>query len=97
MPEVLEAPEPTAAVAETEPTAEVPASTAGDAASAPAAEAGTTEPASPTTRARGPDGRFIKADGTQATDAEHAAMEAAEPPAPPPALAASLARAGRSK
>ena len=78
--------EPTAGVEETQPTAEAPAAPEGEAPSAPVAETATTEPAAPTTaRPRGPDGRFIKADGTQASEAEHAAMEAAPPASPPPA------------
>ena len=78
--------EPTTGADEAQTTVEVPDAPAGDAPSAPVVETGTTEPAAPlATRQRGPDGRFIKADGTQATEAEHAAIEQAAPPASPPA------------
>ena len=78
--------EPTSGVEETPTTTETPAAPEGVAPSAPVVETATTEPAaSLATRPRGPDGRFIKADGTQASEAEHAAMEAAPPTSPPPA------------
>lgn len=81
---VAEATEPTAGVEETLPTAEVPEAPEGVAPSAPGDEPAITEPAaSLATRPRGPDGRFIKADGTQASEAEHAAIEAAAPASPP--------------
>lgn len=84
MPEIVEALEPTAGVEETQPTAEAPAAPEPSAPSAPADEAATTEPAAAvSTRQRGPDGRFIKADGTQASEAEHAAIVAADPASPP--------------
>src|SRR3990167_4620932 len=78
--------EPTSGVEETPTATETPAAPEGVAPSAPVVETAITEPAaSLSTRPRGPDGRFIKADGTQASEAEHAAMEAAPPTSPPPA------------
>lgn len=80
----LEAPEPTAAVAETElPTAEAPG--APDLGSTPApGDEPTVAAQAPTesTRPRDEKGRFIKADGTPASDAEQAVLEAAEPKSP---------------
>lgn len=79
--EVLETP---SVVAETIIPTETPAAPDGAAPSAPADEAAITEPAaSLSAKPRGPDGRFIKADGTQASEAEHAAIEAAAPASPP--------------
>lgn len=80
----IEALEPTTVVDETTPTSETPAAPESAAPSAPADEAAITEPAAATSaRSRGPDGRFIKADGTQASEAEHAALVAATPASPP--------------
>jgi hypothetical protein len=76
--------EPTLGVEETSITTETPAAPEGVAPSAPGDEPAITESAaSLSTRQRGPDGRFIKADGTQASEAEHAAIEAAAPASPP--------------
>lgn len=91
MSSVAEAPEPTAAVEETEQTAEAPA--APEASSSPpspadAESAAAGKDASAPTRPRDPaTGRFVKADGSLASDAEQAAMEAATPPASPPPAA----------
>ncbi len=78
--------EPTAAVEETGETAEVPGGP--DATAVPPASGVEPEPAGQepvaSARPRGPDGRFIKADGTEASVAEQAVMEAALPTPPPP-------------
>lgn len=83
----LEAPEPTAGVEETPLTAEAPAAPEG---ASPPAAGDEPDPAgkapSQSTRPRDAHGRFIKADGTVASDAEQAQMEQsiAPPVAPAP-------------
>lgn len=85
---VAEATEPTAVTDEVTTTAEVPEAPDTPASPAPVAETAPADPSGESSRPRDPKtGRFIKADGSLASDAEQAAIEAsiASPEAPAPA------------
>lgn len=92
---VAEVMEPTAGAEEATTPAEVPATPDAPESPAPVAETAPADPTGESSRPRDPKtGRFIKADGTLASDAEQATMEAESPASPQPPTPAPPAPTG---